>query len=571
MKKLQFIAVCFFVSVTVFSQNHLTGIVRNEKGLRLQRVAVQASTTDQLRYTDKDGRFDILSKTTFDSVTFFLEGYQSQKLYLSATLFHQIILQKIITPEKHLVSYIKRRHDDESIVAYGGETYSSLVENPVVYTNQTDSVSFSVNTNLASYSNVRRFIDMNDHVPPDAVRIEEMLNYFNFNYHEPTPGQTFHASNIITNCPWNTKHQLLFLNVSAKKINFESLPPSNLVLLIDASGSMDLPNKLPLIKSGLRLLINNLRSIDTVSIVTYGSAVSIKVEGLSGSRKDSLLKTVEELEPDGSTPGEAGLRLAYKVAKRRMIKNGNNRIILATDGDFNVGAFTEKELEQLIEQQGETGIHLTCLGVGMGNYKDSKLSLLALKGQGNFAYIDNEQEAERVLVTELTQTLYTVAENVYLTVNFDSTAVKEFRLVGYENKQSAMEDSLAELEGGDIGSGHSVMAMLEISTSKILPPKSIGNISVHYRMPGSFIDEESKFQCTNNYTSYDSLDLSLKKAINLVMLGMKLKYSPYSKKITWDFIEKNAQKIFNSKEPMDLQYLELIKKAKKIYRKKPKF
>jgi Ca-activated chloride channel family protein len=207
----------------------------------------------------------------------------------------------------------------------------------------------------------------------------------------------------------------------------------------------------------------------------------------------------------------------------------------------------------------------------MGNYKDSKLSLLALKGQGNFAYIDNEQEAERVLVTELTQTLYTVAEDVYLTVNFDSTAVREFRLIGYENEQSAMEDSLAELQGGDIGSGHSVMALFEISNPKVFAPKPIGSISVHYRTPGSFIDEESKFQCANNYTSYDSLELSLKKAINLVMLGMKLKYSPYSKKITWDFIEKNAQKIFTSKEPIDLQDLELITKAKRIYRKKPKF
>lgn len=571
MKKLLFITLCFFVGITVFSQNHLTGIVRSEKGLPLQRVAVQASSIDQLDYTDKDGKFDIPLKTTFDSVSFFLEGYQTIKLYLSTSAFHRIVLQKINLPEKHLVSYIKQRHDDESIVAYGGETYSSLVENPIVYTNQTDSVSFSINTNLASYSNLRRFIDMNEHVPPDAVRIEEMLNYFNFNYHEPVAGQTFHASNVLTTCPWNTKHQLLFLNVSAKKINFDSIPPSNLVFLIDVSGSMDLPNKLPLIKSGLRLLINNLRTVDTVSVVTYGSAVRINTEGLSGNQKDSLLKVVEDLEPEGSTPGEAGLRLAYKVAKRRMIKGGNNRIILATDGDFNVGAFTEKELEQLIEQQGETGIHLTCLGVGMGNYKDSKLSLLALKGQGSFAYIDNEQEAERVLVTELTQTLYTVAENVYLTVNFDSTVVKEFRLIGFENKQSAMEDSLAELEGGDIGSGHSVMALFEIANPKNITSKPIGNISIHYRTPGSFIDEESKFHCANNYTNYDSLELSLKKAINLVMLGMKLKYSPYSKKITWDFIEKNALKIFTSKEPMDLQYLELITKAKKIYRKKPKF
>ena len=570
MKKLLSIAVCFFVSFNAFSQNRLSGIVRNEKGVPLQHVAVQTSSTDQLRFTDKDGKFEILSKATYDSVSFFLDSYQPVKLFLSASGFHQIVLEKITVPEKHLVSYIRQAHDDETIVAYGGETYSSLIENPVVYTSQINTVSFGINTNLASYSNVRRFIDMNDWVPPDAVRIEEMLNYFNFDYRQPANDQTFYTSNVVTACPWNVKHQLLFLNVSAKKINFDSIPPGNLVLLVDVSGSMDLPNKLPLIKSGLRLLINNLRSVDTISIVTYGSAVGINAEGLSGDRKDSLLKIVEDLEPGGGTPGEAGLRLAYKVAKRRMIKNGNNRIILASDGDFNIGAFTEKDLEQLIEQQGETGIHLTCLGVGMGNYKDSKLSLLALKGQGNFAYIDNEQEAERVLVTELTQTLFTVAENVYLTVNFDSSEVKEFRLIGYENKQSAKEDSLAEVEGGDIGSGSSVMAVFEIATSKNSALKSIGNISVHYRMPGGFTGNESKFQYNNNFVLYDSLTQSLKKAISLVMLGMKLKYSPYAKKISWDFIEKNALKIFNSKEPMDLQYLELIAKAKKIYKKKPK-
>lgn len=571
LKDLFLIAACFFVSLPAFSQNYLKGVVNDENNFPLRHVAVQASSTDKLNFTDRDGKFVAQIKNDSDSVSFYLEGYQNIKLLLNSSSFHRIVLKKIIRKEKHLVSYTRLSHNAHSITAYGGETYSSLVENTDVPTNETSSVSFAVNTNLASYSNIRRFIDMNDRIPPDAVRIEEMLNYFNFDYHEPGPNQSFSCSNVITSCPWNNKHQLLFVNLSAKKINFDSLPPSNLVLLIDVSGSMDLPNKLPLIQSGLRLLVNNLRAIDTVSVVTYGTAVRINAEGISGNKKDSLLKIIENLEAEGSTPGEAGLRLAYKVAKRRMIKGGNNRIILATDGDFNVGAFTEKELEQLIEQHGETGIHLTCLGVGIGNYKDSKLSLLALKGQGNFSYIDNEQEAERVLVTELTQTLFTVAENVYLTMQFDSTIVKRFRLIGYENKQMAAEDSTAELEGGDIGSAHSVVALFEISMSKVSPSNSIGNISVHYRTPGNINDSESKFECSNNFIPYDNLQQSLKKAINLVMLGMKLKYSPCAKKITWDFIQKNSLKAFNEKEPMDLQYIDLIAKAKKIYRKKWKF
>ncbi|HEY6953827.1 MAG TPA: von Willebrand factor type A domain-containing protein [Flavisolibacter sp.] len=570
MRNLVLIIACLFISLIGYGQNYIKGIVRNEKGFVLPHVAVQASSTDELNYTDKDGKFVLGVKTDRDSVSFFKEGYVPMKRLLSVPGYHEIVLQKQNPAEKHLVSYIKSRHDDESIVAYGGETYESLIENPVVYTKETSSVSFSVNTNLASYSNIRRFIDMNEHVPPDAVRVEEMLNYFNFNYKEPPAGQTFISSDVITSCPWNNKHQLVFLNVSAKKVNVDSVPPSNLVLLVDVSGSMDLPNKLPLIKSGLRLLVNNLRAIDTVSIVSYGNAVSINAERLSGDQKDSLLKVIEDLDAGGSTPGEAGLRLAYKVAKRRMIAKGNNRIILATDGDFNVGAFTEKDLEQLIEQQEETGIHLTCLGVGMGNFKDSKLSRLALKGQGNFAYLDNEQEAERVLVTELTQTLFTVAENVYLDISFDSTVVQEFRLIGYENKQSAMEDSLAELQGGDIGSGHSIMAVLEIASNSG-SAKPIGTVAVHYRMPGGFVDSETRFSCSNHYVRYDSLDQNLKKAINLVMLGMKLKYSAYAKRISWDYIEKNALKVFNSKEPMDLQYQQLVEKARKIYRKKAKF
>jgi Ca-activated chloride channel homolog len=570
LKNFAFIVAFLLGSLGAFGQKYLKGVVRDENNFPLRGVAVQASSTDKLSFSGRDGNFAVQVKNDTDSVSFYLEGYQNVKLLLNSSSWHQVVLKKTTRKEKHLVSYIKLSHNDHGITAYGGETYSSLVENPVVPTNLTSSVSFAINTNLASYSNIRRFIDMNDRVPPDAVRIEEMLNYFNFNYREPQLNQNFSYSNVITSCPWNTKHQLLFVNLSAKKVNFDSLPPSNLVLLIDVSGSMDLPNKLPVIKSGLRSLIRNLRAVDTVSVVTYGNAVSINAEGIAGNQKDSLLGIIQDLEPAGSTPGEAGLRLAYKVAKRRMITGGNNRIILATDGDFNVGAFTEKELEELIEQQGETGVHLTCLGVGMGNYKDSKLSLLALNGQGNFAYLDNEQEAERVLVTELSQTLFTVAEDVYMAMEFDSTIVKEFRLIGYENKQMAREDSTAELEGGDIGSGHSVVALFEIATLKASSSTPIGTLSVHYRAPGKTVDSETRFECSNNYIPYDSVQQSLKKAINIVMLGMKLKDSPYAKKISWDFIQKNSQKAFNANDAMDLQYLELLAKARKIYRKKAK-
>ena len=263
----------------------------------------------------------------------------------------------------------------------------------------------------ASYSNVRRFLNMGSTIPPDAVRIEELLNYFNFGYTDPPADSCFVLRSRLSECPWNPANRLLFLRVCARKLDPSRIPPANLVSLIDVSGSMDLPNKLPLIKSATSLLINNLRAIDTVSIVTYGSSVSVALQPTSGENKKKILEAIDDLEPGGATPGEAGIRAAYRMAKSQYIKGGNNQVILATDGDFNEGETSEEELEKLVVEYKRWGVYLTCLGVGMGNYKDSKLEVLAKKGNGNFAYIDDEQEAEKVLVREFTQTVYAVADD----------------------------------------------------------------------------------------------------------------------------------------------------------------
>ncbi len=324
-----------------------------------------------------------------------------------------------------------------------------------------------MNIDKASYSNIRRFINTNTPVPPDAVRIEEMLNYFNEAYSEPDPGQLFKIKSVLTACPWNQENQLLFINVNSRKLNLDALPPCNLVFLIDISGSMDMPNRLPLLQSSFKLLVNNLRPKDTVSIVVYGGAVGIQLNATSGADKEKILKAIDELVPGGSTPGESGIKLAYDVAQNHFIKGGNNRVILATDGDFNVGAKTEDELDELISQKRQSGIYLTCLGVGMGNYKDSKIQTLAKKGNGNFAYLDNFPEAEKVLLTEFTQTLYAVADNVYMNVNFDPNYVSEYRLIGFDNKVGALNDSLSVIEGGEVGSGHSIIAAFEIIPTEL--------------------------------------------------------------------------------------------------------
>ena len=260
------------------------------------------------------------------------------------------------------------------------------------------SVSFAGGIRRESYSTIRRFLDMGFTVPPDAVKIEEMLNYFNFSYEEPETGKTLHCSSDLLSCPWNAAHKLLFLTICARKVDIGRKPPANLVFLIDASGSMDMPNKMPLIKSGFRLLIDNLRDIDTVSLVEYGSEVRVLLAGMPGSEKARIARAVEQLRPDGPSPGGEGLKLAYRVARQQFIPGGNNRVVLITDGDINTESPNEKELEDFIGQQSGEGIHLTCGGIGMGSFMDSRLPVLAEKGQGNFAYLDDEPEVELTVV-----------------------------------------------------------------------------------------------------------------------------------------------------------------------------
>ena len=267
-----------------------------------------------------------------------------------------------------------------SKLSVGDETYSALVENDFVKTEGNPVTGITPNVNGASYSNIRRFINMNSQVPEDAVRIEEMLNYFNFNYTEPGGDSIFTVRSQLSSCPWNEENQLLFVQVNSKKLNLHNIPPSNLVFLIDVSGSMDMPNRLPLLKSAFRKLVENLRAVDTVSIVVYGGVTGVMLPPTSGDKKEKILQAIEDLAAGGFTPGEAGIRQAYRLAHNTFIKDGNNRVILATDGDFNVGVSVESELESLILKMKRGGIYLTCLGVGMGNYKDSKIEALAKKG-----------------------------------------------------------------------------------------------------------------------------------------------------------------------------------------------
>lgn len=343
------------------------------------------------------------------------------------------------------------------------EDYEGLDENTFQEATQNPLSTFSIDVDAASYSNMRRFINNGQNPPKDAVRIEEMINYFNYDYKQPTSHDPFSINTEVAQAPWNEKHQLVHIGLQGKVIPTENLPASNLVFLLDVSGSMFAQNKLPLLKSGLKMLVEQLREEDMVSIVVYAGAAGCVLPPTSGKEKDKIIEALQKLQAGGSTAGGAGIELAYKIAKENFMKEGNNRIILATDGDFNVGASSNEAMEDLIEKKRKEGVFLTVLGFGMGNYKDSKMEILADKGNGNYAYIDNILEAKKVLVNEFGGTLFTIAKDVKIQVEFNPVNVTAYRLIGYENRKLNNEDfNNDKKDAGELGSGHTVTALYEI-------------------------------------------------------------------------------------------------------------
>ena len=343
------------------------------------------------------------------------------------------------------------------------EEYESFRENRFLSAEKQPLSTFSLDVDAASYGNIRRMVNQGQMPPKDAVRVEEMVNYFSYNYPQPTDG---HPVRIVTEtavCPWNKGHRLLRIGVKAKEIPSETLPASNFVFLIDVSGSMYSADKLPLVKSSMKLLVNNLRPQDHVAIVTYAGAAGEVLPSTSGADKQKIMDALEGLQAGGSTAGGDGIQLAYKIAGKNFVKEGNNRVILCTDGDFNVGVSTTEELESLIEAKRKSGIFLTVLGYGMGNYKDNKLQTLAQKGNGNHAYIDNLQEANKVVVNEFGSTMHTIAKDVKIQVEFNPAFVNAYRLIGYESRLLDDEDFNDDLkDAGELGPGHTVTALYEI-------------------------------------------------------------------------------------------------------------
>lgn len=479
----------FIVSFTnAFSQRIIRGAVTDESQQAIKGAIVNTNVENSGVRTNENGFYEIAITTNVDSIIFSFPGMETnfQKIDQRHTInvvleplpvekeYHETVFVKAVgmaqtsksrkqKVDLHRVMHVAPSHCHISVPEINSENYAIIHENGFRDVTLNPLSTFSADVDNASYSNIRRFLNNGELPPKDAVRVEEMINYFNYNISEPTGKHPIHVETEYTTCPWNESNGLLMIAVQAKNIKMNDFPPSNLVFLIDVSGSMQAQNKLPLVKSSLKMLVKNMRSEDKIAIVTYAGNANVALQATSGSNKEEITQVIDKLQAGGSTAGGKGLEMAYKIASENFITDGNNRIIMATDGDFNMGQSSDAEMERLIEKQRDNGVFMTVLGFGMGNYKDSKLELIANKGNGNYAYIDNSLEANKVLNSEFGGTLFTVAKDVKFQVEFNPRHVKSFRLIGYENRVLNEEDfTNDQKDAGEIGSGHQVISLYEI-------------------------------------------------------------------------------------------------------------
>lgn len=440
---------------------------------------VQVKGTTRSTITNVDGEYTIRADKG-EKLVFSYIGYEKQEAEVkSERLNIRLKTSSQVLEECVVVGYGTQKmvslcgavgHATPGIMAsrmdadgMNAEEYKEIAENNFKTVSESPLSTFSIDVDAASYSNMRRYINKGELPPADAIRTEELINYFSYDYPQPTGNDPVKITTEVGACPWNVKHRLVRIGLKAKEIPTDKLPVSNLVFLIDVSGSMYGPQRLGLVQSSLKLLVNNLRDEDKVAIVVYSGSAGEKLPSTSGSDKQKIREAIDELTAGGSTAGGAGIKLAYKMAKQNFVKGGNNRIILCTDGDFNVGVSSDEGLEKLIEQERKSGVFLTVLGYGMGNYKDSKMQVLAEKGNGNHAYIDNLQEANRVLVNEFGATMHTVAKDVKLQIEFNPSQVQAYRLIGYESRLLKDEDFNNDAkDAGEMGAGHTVTAFYEV-------------------------------------------------------------------------------------------------------------
>jgi Ca-activated chloride channel homolog len=469
-----------------------------------------------------------------------------------------VSLQPTLTSNQPLMSQKPLISQSDRVLGENREGYKYTKDNPFQRVSVSPLSTFSIDVDAASYSNIRRFINEEQLPPPDAVRLEEMVNYFTYDYPQPEGDRPFSITTEVSDTPWNPKHRLVQIGLQSKRTSTENLPPNNLVFLLDVSGSMADANKLPLLKSALRLLVNELRASDKVAIVVYAGNAGLVLPPTPGSQKDKILDALEQLDAGGSTAGGEGIQLAYQIARENFLKSGNNRIILATDGDFNVGLSSDEELVRLIEKEREQGIFLTVLGLGTGNLQDAKMEQLADKGNGNYAYIDSLLEAKKVLVKEMGATLLTVAKDVKIQVEFNPAKVQGYRLIGYENRLLQNQDfNDDKKDAGELGGGHSVTALYEVIPVGVKSDVSLPNVDplkyqqktlqktassdneimqvkLRYKRPSESVSQLLTYPVVDRGVKLEQATTDFKFASAVAAFGMVLKNSPYKGTLSID-------------------------------------
>lgn len=567
---------------------------------RIIGCSVQLKGTNRGALTDVNGKYNIQANKG-DTLIFSFIGYErlkkvveSSKLNVTLQPSPLFLMEETVVVgyspvhEKRLAGATSPNLAQTRMGSFGirqnTEEYKSIAENGFKTAGKTPLSTFSIDVDAASYSNMRRFINKGELPPADAIRTEELVNYFSYNYSQPTGNDPIKITTEVGDCPWNAQHRLVRIGLKAKEIPTANLPASNLVFLIDVSGSMYGAERLGLVKSSLKLLVNNLRDKDKVAIVVYAGAAGEKLASTPGSDKQKIREAIDELEAGGSTAGAAGIKLAYQIAKKNFIAAGNNRVILCSDGDFNVGVSSEQELEKLIEEERKAGVFLTVLGYGMGNYKDNKMQTLAQKGNGNHAYIDNLQEANRVLVNEFGSTLHTVAKDVKLQVEFNPSQVQAYRLIGYESRLLNDEDFNNDAkDAGEMGAGHTVTAFYEVipvgvnsnfagKVDKLKyqqeekPARSTGSselltVKLRYKAPDKNVSQKIELSLNDSKTNRVSSDFRFASAV--AMFGQLLRNSDYKGDATYDKVIALARTALdNDEQGYRREFIRLVEGAK---------
>lgn len=484
-------------SLNLIAQRSISGkIIDAQDGYPLigATIVIKGTATGTLSHEEGKFKLDLPQGKQILIVNYV--GYETQEISVKDEVFLEVKMQAIMLEEVVVTGYssairipklrLKRRKSKKALgyyptsepSTYENESYDAFQENGFVTVESEALSTFSIDVDKASYANVRRFLNDGMLPPPDAVRSEELINYFTYAYPKPESEHPISLTTELSICPWNAKNQLFRIGMKGKSLDIEEAPKSNLVFLLDVSGSMSSPDKLPLLKQSFSLLTDNLRDEDRIAIVVYAGASGLVLPSTSGKKKEKILAALDKLSAGGSTAGAAGLRLAYEVAQKNFIKKGNNRVILATDGDFNVGESSDQAMVKLIEEEREKGVFLSVLGFGTGNLQDSKMEKIADKGNGNYAYIDNLLEAKKVLVNEMSGTLFTIAKDVKLQLEFNPEYVESYRLIGYENRMLDKEDFNDDTkDAGEMGAGHTVTALYELVPGKNKNAESIASVN----------------------------------------------------------------------------------------------